>query len=201
MKERCLKHDGNGVSQPKIDWRAQLQEHDRWLRTVVSARLRSGFGDASGLGNMDGSVDDVMQEVALAAVRQQAPIDDPAKAAPWLYGLAVRQALLYRRQRGRQKKLLERVVARRTAEDGSSHEPDPLRWLLDEERREAVRRALHELPARDAEVLLLKYTENWKYQEIAAHLGMSVSAVEARLFRARRKLRSVLSKREIVSLD
>ncbi len=35
-----------------------------------------------------------MQEVALAAVRQAAPLADAEKVAPWLYRLAVRQALL-----------------------------------------------------------------------------------------------------------
>ena len=40
---------------------------------------------------------------------------------------------------------------------------------------------------------MLKYTENWRYQQIAAHLGISQSAVEARLHRARRKLRAELA--------
>ena len=38
-----------------------------------------------------------MQDLSLAAVRQHAPLTDPEKVAPWLYRLAVRQTLLYRR--------------------------------------------------------------------------------------------------------
>ena len=37
------------------------------------------------------AVDEVMQEVSLAAVRQKAPINDPSKVAAWLYRLAVTQ--------------------------------------------------------------------------------------------------------------
>jgi len=41
--------------------------------------------------------------------------------------------------------------------------------------------------------LLLKYTENWSYRQLADHLGLSASAVEARLHRARQKLRRQLA--------
>ena len=77
------------ASAASIDWPSVLAEHGRWLRTVVCARL----GEPQ-------AVDEVMQEVSLAAVRQQAPLNDPEKVAPWLYRLAVRQSLLYRRKHG-----------------------------------------------------------------------------------------------------
>jgi RNA polymerase sigma-70 factor (ECF subfamily) len=48
------------------------------------------------------------------------------------------------------------------------------------------------LPRRDGEILLLKYTEDWSYRELAAHLGISESAVEARLYRARSRLRAIM---------
>lgn len=169
-----------------IDWPSALSQHERWLRTVVRARVRES--DA---------VDDVMQEVALAAVRQAAPLLDLAKLAPWLYRLAVRQALLYRRKCGRRRKLIERVAEQGVARDEnrpSPAAPEPLGWLLAEERRELVRQALAELSPRDAEILLLKYTENWNYHQIAAHLGVSRTAIESRLHRARHKLRTALER-------
>ena len=49
------------------------------------------------------------------------------------------------------------------------------------------------LPRRDAEILMLKYTEEWNYQELAQHLGISHSAVETRLHRARQRLRVELA--------
>ena len=74
-----------------IDWGATLAEHDSWLRTAVLARL----GERQ-------AVDEVMQEVALAAVAQRAPLKDPARVGAWLYRLALRIVLLYRRKCGRQ---------------------------------------------------------------------------------------------------
>jgi RNA polymerase sigma-70 factor (ECF subfamily) len=101
----------------------------------------------------------------------------------------VRQALLYRRRCGRQRKLLDRYAGEGHA---GVHAPDPLDWLLRDERRGLVREALSRLPRREAEILLLKYTEGWSYRELAQHLGVGESAVEARLHRARQRLRQAM---------
>lgn len=136
------------------------------------------------------AVDDVMQEVALAAVRQAAPLADVSKLAPWLYQLAVRQSLLYRRKCGRRRRMLDRVFQMVPA--AKSEAAPPIGWLVSNERRDLVRRALNLLPSRDAQILLLKYTEDWNYHQIAANLGCSHSAVETRLHRARQRLREAL---------
>ena len=142
-----------------------------------------------------------MQEVALAAVKQAAPLADPAKVAPWLYRLAVLQSLLYRRKCGRRRRLQGRFADEvQHADRGRPPTLDPLDWLIAEERRGLVRQALAQLAARDAEILLLKYTEHWNYHEIARHLGISHAAVEARLHRARARLRQELTALNVVEV-
>lgn len=178
------------MKEASIDWQAALSQHERWLRTIVLARLREPQ-----------AVDEVMQEVALAAVKQASPLSDPAKVAPWLYQLAVRQSLLYRRKCGRRRRMIGRYAEQSVVNDRSSRlTVDPLGWLLAEERQALVRRALSQLPRRDAEILLLKYTENWSYHQIAAHLGIGHSAVEARLHRARARMRKELAALEVVEM-
>jgi RNA polymerase sigma factor (sigma-70 family) len=178
------------MKQPAIDWQAALAQHQRWLRTVVFARVREAQ-----------AVEDVMQEVALAAVKQQAPLVEAGKISPWLYRLAVLQSLIYRRKCGRRRKLNDRYSQR--VERGE-HEPtaelDPVHWLLADERRKLIRLALSRLSGRDAELLLLKYTEGWNYHQIAAHLGISHAAVEARLHRARAKLRQELAALNVIEV-
>jgi len=174
----------------RIDWQAALAEHDRWLRTIVRARL----GEPQ-------AVDEVMQEVSLAAVRQKAPIADPSKVAPWLYRLAVTQSLLYRRKQGRRRKLTDRYAERYQPSEAENREENPLGWLLSEERRDMVRKALASLARRDSEILLLKYTEDWSYKQLAEHLGISESAVEARLHRARGRLRKALKSMELNEVE
>jgi RNA polymerase sigma factor (sigma-70 family) len=165
----------------RIDWAAKLAEHDRWLRTAVLARL----GERQ-------AVDEVMQAVALAAVAQRAPLNDSVRIGAWLYRIAVRQVLLYRRRHGRQRKLLGNYAESRGGDQHSGAVPDPLDWLLQDERKRLLRDALGRLPSRDAEILLLKYSEDWSYQELAVHLGISETAVEARLHRARKRLREAV---------
>jgi RNA polymerase sigma-70 factor (ECF subfamily) len=170
-----------GAGAASIDWPSALAEHDRWLRTVVCARL----GEPQ-------AIDEVMQEVSLAAVRQRAPLSDPAKLAPWLYRLAVRHTLLYRRKQGRKRKLIDRYAQRYRPSEADNRQADPLDWLLAEERRAEVREAMSSLSKRDAEILMLKYTEDWSYKALAEHLGISESAVETRLHRSRQRLRDKL---------
>jgi RNA polymerase sigma-70 factor (ECF subfamily) len=178
----------NGAKTTSIDWQVVLGQHDGWLRTIVLARV--GERDA---------VDEVMQEVALAAVRQSAPIADVTKVGPWLYQLAVRQSLLYRRKCGRRRKLVHRYVDRLSQDNESL--ADPLTWLIATERRSLVRMAMDRLAHRDKEVLLLKYAERWSYQQIAEHLGISHSAVEARLHRARQRMRRELAAAELIEVQ
>jgi RNA polymerase sigma-70 factor (ECF subfamily) len=178
------------IAPSTIDWSKALAEHERWLRTVVVARL----GEPQ-------AADEVMQELALAVLRQRAPLADPAKLAPWLYRLAATQALLYRRRRGRGRKLADRYVQHFRTTELDSRDADPLSWLLADERRQAIRMALTRLSGRDAEILLLKYSEDWSYHDLAKHLGISHSAVETRLHRARARLRTELAALEVIEVE
>lgn len=180
----------DGPVRSPIDWTAALAEHGRWLRTVVLARV----GERR-------AVEEVMQEVAVAAIEQRSPLADASKLGPWLYRLAVRQSLLYRRGAGRRRRLAERFAERIRPDETDARAIDPLDWLLADERRRLVRVALARLPRRDAEILLLKYTEDWSYRELAERLGVSCSALEARLHRARKRLRAELAVLDLIEVS
>jgi RNA polymerase sigma-70 factor (ECF subfamily) len=164
-----------------------LARHGRWLRTILFARLRDPQ-----------AVEEVLQEVSLALVKGQSLPADDAAVPPWLYRVAVRQSLLHRRKLGRQRKLHDRFTEALPPLDHDPRSPDPLAWLLADERRKLIRTAVRQIPRRDAELLLLKYTEDWSYQQIAEHLGMTHHAVESRLHRARAKLRQELQSLDVI---
>ncbi|MCH8829650.1 MAG: sigma-70 family RNA polymerase sigma factor [Planctomycetes bacterium] len=172
-----------------VERRSLPAEHERWLRTVILAR--TGSADA---------VDEVLQEVAVAFLTGRSLPAEPDAMAPWLYRVAVRQSLLFRRRLGRQRRLKKEFAERTRPAEFDSRTADPLDWLLAAERRQLVRTALERLPAKEAEILLLKYTENWSYRDLAAHLDVSESAVESRLHRARARLRRELVKLQVVEV-
>jgi RNA polymerase sigma-70 factor (ECF subfamily) len=132
-----------------------------------------------------------MQDVALAAVANRSPLRDPARSAVWLYRLAVRQILIYRRKSGRRRGLIDRYAARQA---GGTQDPSdsPLAWLVRDERQKHVQEALRMLPPRDAELLVLKYAEGFTARELSERLGATIATIEARLHRARGRLRAEL---------
>jgi len=165
-----------------IDWEAVLREHESWLKTIIGARV----GEAA-------AVEEVWQEVSLAAIKQQSPLQDATRVTPWLYQLAVRQSLLYRRKMGRRRKLVERYVERVMPVTHDQNEQSPLDLLLADERHEQVRQALETISEDDREILLLKYVHEWSCRDMADNLGLTISAIQARLHRARQRLRDILN--------
>jgi RNA polymerase sigma-70 factor (ECF subfamily) len=159
-----------------IDWAGQFEQHQPWLRRVLRCRI----------GNRH-EVDDLMQEIALAVFRQNAKPIDAGRIAPWLYRLAVRQAINFHRREGR--KSTPKPTAELEVVDRAG---DPLDWLLASEMRTAMQAAISRLPIRDREILMLKYTEDWSYRQLASHLGVQEKTIEYRLLKARQRLRSLI---------
>ncbi len=163
-----------------IDWGAAFEAHRRWLATIVHARLADRQ-----------AAEDVLQEVALAAVSQKTRPTDPSKIAPWLYRIALRKVINHHRTTGRRKRLVNSVVEAGQGSEFSS-ELGPGEWLMKQESNSQVAEALEELSVQDREILLLKYTEGWGYQDLAERLGVSMKTVEYRLLKARKALRAKL---------
>jgi RNA polymerase sigma-70 factor (ECF subfamily) len=172
---------GNGKS-PRpvvIDWAGELAAREVLLRRIILART----GAAS-------AVDDVFQQVALAAVAQRAPLADPSKAAAWLHRLAVVHAARWCRQQSRSRRALAEWARRKELATGELPSLDE--WLLSRERHAAARAAIARLRPADAEIIMLKYADGFDYRQIAACLGITEKAVDRRLARARENLRRQL---------
>lgn len=162
-----------------------LASNRGWLRSVIVARL----GDAGG-------AEDVLQDVSVAAIEQKSPLRDKSAVTAWLYQLAIRQVMQFRRKLGRQRK---RLVAAAAIEETKHNEPiDPLVWLLSTERRDLIREGLSRLSGGDREVLVLKYIEGWSYRQIAERTQKTEGAVESQLHRARGRLREHLIRLKVV---
>ena len=168
--------------QLNIDWETKLRENEGWLRTVIAARV----GEAA-------AVEEVWQEVSMAAVAQKSPLQDINRVSAWLHQLAIRQSLLYRRKMGRQRNLIGRYTEKVIPNHANREEGTPLELLMSKERHAQVRQAMANLDELDREILMLKYIHGWRYREMADKLGVSVSAIQARLHRARQRLRNELT--------
>jgi RNA polymerase sigma-70 factor (ECF subfamily) len=173
-----------------------LDRHRQRLRRMVALRL-----DRRLAARLDPS--DVVQEALLEASRKLPDYlrDRPVPFYPWLRRLAWERLLkLHQRhlQAGKRSaareerlalpdesalELAQRVVAPGTSPSGG---------LARKELRDRVRAALAVLPALDREVLVLRYLEGLATAEVAAVLGVGVSAVKMRHRRALGRLCRVL---------
>lgn len=182
-----LTGEGIALSHPhvrpdgSVDWESALKANENWMRSVISQRV----GEQS-------AVDEVFQNVALAAARQKAPLRDPSKVGAWLYRLVVVQSALYRRSLGRKRKLLKRCEDRANPSENDARQSEPVDWLLRKERKQWVQKALTRLPDDERQLLLMKYAEDKSYQEISDELGSTVSAVQSKLHRARARMKKTL---------
>ncbi len=160
----------------------ELSQHERWLRTTLYSRL----------GSHD-EVDEVMQEVALAAANQASRNEPVERVGPWLYRVALRQVMMFRRKAGRHRKLIEsaKQCLRSDAVDSKS-QGSPLQFLLSQERQSRLRWAMGQMHVVDRQLLMFKYVDGLSYSEIAERIGATASAVQSRLHRARTALREIL---------
>lgn len=160
-------------------WIDALKSNETWLRRVLRNRLRNADEE-----------DDVFQEVSLAVTRPELRPENRDKVAAWLYRVAIRQVLQYRRKAGRYQKLLRQS---RDSSSPSRAGADPSVLLMRTERDEQIRAALSEMNETDREILMLKYAENWTYQQLADKLGVTKNTIEHRLVRAKKRLRATLT--------
>jgi RNA polymerase sigma factor (sigma-70 family) len=134
--------------------------------------------------------EDVVAETFLAAFSRRDRYEVArADARPWLYGIAVRQIGKHRRAGARQLRLLRSVPAESADEDMSSRAAER---VSAEQLRPRLAALLSGLSRDDRELLLLVAWTGLTYQEAAEALGMTVSAVRARLHRIRVRTRRAL---------
>ncbi len=129
---------------------------------------------------------DIAQEVFVKVWRFAASFAGRSKFSTWLYRIVVNECLRTRRKRRSADKQLEKSelesAVSRESEEGAERRV----------RVETVRRAIAMLPEKQRLALVLSKFEGKSYGEVAEVLGVSVSAVESLLFRARAALKKRL---------
>lgn len=160
-------------------------EHDGRLTTLFESHHAELLAYCTRrVGRTD--ADDVVSEVFAVAWKKFDEIEwDTAR--PWLYGIA--RGVLANRWRSvrRQRRLRERLSG---LVGGSPDMPDVYVVRRDEDNE--VLDALKRLTLLDQEILMLAAWEELSAPEIARALGISVSAAEKRLARAKQRLAKVL---------
>ncbi|HEX6818913.1 MAG TPA: RNA polymerase sigma factor [Ktedonobacterales bacterium] len=151
---------------------------------------------------------EVAQETLLEAWRHLDSLSDPAGFQVWLNAICRHVCRRYSRAH---KRLAQREVSLDTHSDADVQDDeyeagmvplfdipdalalDPMEELERHDREILLDRALSHLAAPTREAIALCYLRELPQREVARRLGLTIAALEARLHRARRQLRQVLS--------
>jgi RNA polymerase sigma-70 factor (ECF subfamily) len=139
---------------------------------------------------------DAVQEVYIKVFKKAGSFRPKGQVFTWIYRIAVNHCL---------NKLRRKKIVRFFSLGGENDEDGPVLEPRDEaagpeermqlrERWAVTRRALDALPASQRPVVILAKFEGLPYRQIAEVMGISEGAVESRLVRAMRHLRSAQEK-------
>ena len=130
-------------------------------------------------------IDDVVQDVFLAAYKRSETFRGESDVSTWLASVTINRCRTYQRRQVLRLKWFRRQHVENEAL-GSDEKS------LRDEAGERVRTAIDALRAKDREVIVLFYLEALPIAEIASMLSVTNNAIEVRLHRARQRLKELL---------
>ena len=129
----------------------------------------------------EADANDIVQNGAYKAIKSSSTLKKPEFATTWVYRIMLNECFQYVRQpkhSSYENMLEEHGVEMRAMEDTYEN--------VD------LQRALDALPKKDKAIIILKYFEDKRLEEIAEILNENINTVKSRLYRTMKKLRSVL---------
>jgi RNA polymerase sigma-70 factor (ECF subfamily) len=171
---------------------------DRAAARVLTERLAPlAFRLASRLLGDPAEAEDVAQEAMLRVWRIAADWrQGEAKVSTWLYTV-VRNLCM---DRLRKRKTPD--VALDSVPEPADNAPGAVQQMTEAARAEALQEALHQLPDRQREAVVLRHLEGLANPEIARILDISTEAVESLTARGKRALKAILAgRREELGYD
>lgn len=140
---------------------------------------------------------DLAQEAFVKVYQNRERFDPEQKFSTWLYTIASNLVRSRYRWRSRHPQVSLDASSKESGRELGDHFPDagstPSQSLESSERAEMVRRAVAALPEELRLPLVLAQYEEKSQAEIATILDCTVKAVETRIYRARKQLRSMLA--------
>ena len=135
--------------------------------------------------------EEITQDTFLQVYKKLPTLKDPYKFAGWLYVIANRLCFDWIRKKNLAIQSLEDTPVEEIAKASYTHHvSEQAEIASSERRREIVKKLLAKLPESERTVMTLHYLGEMTVKEISKFLGVSVSAIHNRLYRARKRLQA-----------
>lgn len=166
------------------------------FETLVKRHRRKIFTLALRYTRIPEDAEDVVQQTFHKAFVYVEKFEGKSLFATWLTRIAINEALmLLRGRRARREELIDATNSDDpAAQSFDTHDvrPDPEVTYLQRERARILSAAIAQLRPSLRAAIELQELGELTSREVAGHMGLSVSAVKARVFHGRQKLREVL---------
>src|SRR5467141_921546 len=188
---------GGALNDRELVRRAQREDKEAFEELVRRHQHRV-FAVAGGILRRREDVEDIAQQVFLKAYFALKRFDQRAAFSTWLYKITVNECWDLLRKKKVRPLVYEADLSEEQArmieasEEKRSTAPDISERL---EARQQVERLLEGLDERDRLMLILKEVEGFSIEEIGEVLDLNANTVKVRLFRARRRIVLLASKR------
>ena len=144
------------------------------------------------LGNPE-EAEDAAQEAFLRAYSRLKQYDPDKKFSTWLFSIANHHCIdRLRKRRATFVSIDDNPVLQNL--EGDAPRPEPMAVAL--ERNREVQALMGQLEPDYRTPLILRYWEEYSYEEIADAMDITVSAVKSRLFRARKQMAELVRQQE-----
>jgi len=163
-------------------------DKDDAFETLISQTSADISRLANRLLGWPGDVDDIVQEVFLAAYTGFEKFRGESDTKTWLFSITINKCRTVKYKKILRLKFLERFSEkyRDRVESGASERP------IKDEISNAVRKAVSKLPVKYREAIVLKYLQELKTGEIIKILNITENTLNVRLSRAKKILSSKL---------
>ena len=147
------------------------------------------------LGNME-DAEDLSQEIFLDVIGSIHRFRMDSKLSTWIYRIVVNRSLNEVNKKKRRERL--HMIGNyfqpggREKTTGKSWHSDP-GYPDEQENRELLKKAVDSLPLRQKTVFVLSKYDDRSHKEISEITGLSISAIESLIFRAKQKLQKMLA--------
>ena len=150
-----------------------LKTNDAVISEILTTDYAMFYRIAFSYVRSEADAQDIVQESAYKAIYHAKKLKKPEYAKTWICRIVINEAVSFLRKRKKeQAEPIDKELAGRETEDMTD-----------------LRTALEKLPAEEKTVIILRYFEDMKLEEIAAVCEESLSTVKSRLYRTLKKLR------------
>lgn len=142
--------------------------------------------------------EEVAQDAFLKVFKALPKFQQKSKFSTWMYRIVYNECISRLRRKKTNLVSLEDMKYSELPDAFEENEPE---WLRKEERRKSLHKALIQLSEVDKTIVMLYYFENYQVEDISEVTTLSPSNVKTKLFRARKKLQTILidvKKKELI---